>query len=105
MNIDNIKIECHGFDPNYEVWSLISGMTYSMHRRAPSDSFIKVSLNKANDLIQASCKIASRTRQFASEATSKCPIESMEKVRDSIMHQIEDWQSRRFHRNDNKFAS
>ncbi len=96
MRNDCVQFEFLGFDPEYEIRSLITNVAEKLHLSAPSDSAMKVAIKRGKGAIQASCRIASHAGTFFAEAVSDSPIKAIKKIEEKISHQLDSWKRRRF---------
>ncbi len=96
MHNDCVQFEFIGFDPEYEVKSLISGIAEKLHLNSPSDSAIKVVMKLSRGATQASCHIASRAGTFVAEAIGDDPIKAIKRVEEKLGEQLDGWRKYRF---------
>ena len=93
---ENVEYEFMGFDPEYEIKTLIATVADKLYFSAPSDSAIKLVFKKSQGVIKASCRIASQVGTFVAEATSENPIRAIQQVESKIKHQLDSWKMNRF---------
>ncbi len=98
MITDNVECEFLGFDPEYEIKILISQVVDKLYYSSPSDSGIKLALQKSQGFIKASCRIASQVGTFVAEVTGKNPITVIQALENKIKHQLDSWKLNRFER-------
>lgn len=96
MTYHNLKFEFMGFDPKYEVRNFISSVAEGIHALAPSDSVMRVVIEKSKEAIRASCQIASQAGVFAAEAMSDCPKKAIRQIESKIKRQLDEWKKYRF---------
>lgn len=91
-----VQFEFVGFNPDYEIRSIISSIADRIHNLAPSDSFMRVAMKRGRNAIEASCKIASSTGVFVAETICNTPIEAIGLLETKIMSQLDSWKQHRF---------
>ena len=92
----SVNFEFIGFDPEYEVRSFITSVADRLHSLAPSNSFMKVTMKKGKDAIEASCRIASQAGVFVAETVCNSPVTAIHQIESRIMQQLNEWKKYRF---------
>lgn len=98
MITENVECEFMGFDPEYKIKSLVAQVVDNLYYNAPSDSGIKLALQKSHGLVKATCRIASQVGPFVAEATGKNPISAIQRLENEIKNQLDSWKMNRFER-------
>jgi hypothetical protein len=98
MITENVEYEFMGFDPEHEVKSFIAQIADKFYYSAPSDSGIKLAVQKSHGLVKAWCRIASHVGPFVAEATGENPILALKRLENKIKHQLDSWKMNRFER-------
>ena len=68
MRADSIHYHFEGFDPDYDLKSIVSAIAQELHMSAPSDASLKLTFKKEKNFIKGHCRIASSSRSFVAEA-------------------------------------
>lgn len=92
----NLQFEFLNFKPETEIKSFVAHIGEKLQMTSPSDSVITVALSKGKDLMQASCRIASKAGIFVADSVSECPINAIQKIESQIMGQLNSWKQTRF---------
>ena len=95
---ENVEYEFMGFDPEYEIKSVIATIADKLYFSAPSDSAMKLAVKKSQGAIKASCRIASQVGTFVAEATGENPIRAIQRLEKRIKYQLDSWKMNRFGR-------
>jgi hypothetical protein len=98
MITENVECEFMGFDPEHEVKSFIAQIADKFYYSSPSDSGIRLAIQKSQGLVKASCRIASKVGLFVADSTGKNPISALEKLENKIKDQLDSWKLNRFER-------
>lgn len=96
MNHNFLQLEFSGFNPEYELRDAIESIAEKLHLSSPSDSAMKVAIQKGKGVVQASCRIASHAGTFMADAVSDSPLRAIQKLDEKIRQQLEGWRRRRF---------
>lgn len=92
----SVNFEFVGFDPEYEVRSFITSVADRLHSLAPSDSFMKVTMKKGGNAVEASCRIASKAGVFVAETMCSSPVAAIHQLESKIIQQLNEWKKHRF---------
>lgn len=96
MISENVDCEFKGFDPSYEIKGIIARLADKLYYSAPSDSGIKLAIQKRHGIVRASCRIASQVGPFTAEAKGENPLSTIEILEKKIKHQLDSWKMNRF---------
>jgi ribosome-associated translation inhibitor RaiA len=96
MITENVQCVFSGFDPEHETKTFIAQVADEIYHTAPSDSGIKLVIQKSRGLIKASCRIASQVGTFVAETSGKNPILAIQKLENEIKRQLDSWKMNRF---------
>ncbi len=96
MRKHGVQFEFLGFDPEYEMKKIISGMAEKLYMNSPSDSAMKVAFKKGKDVVQASCRIVSQAGTFFAETVGDTPAKAIQKIEEKINLQLDEWKRIRF---------
>lgn len=96
---NDLQFEFMGFDPDDKIKSFVSRVAETLHYSAPSDSAMKLVVEKSKNAIRASCRIASQAGTFVADSISDSPIRAVQQIERKIRKELDDWKIRRFERN------
>ncbi len=96
---NDLQFEFMGFDPDEKIKNLVSRVAETLHYSAPSDSTMKLVVEKSKGAIRASCRIASQVGTFAADSIGDNPVRAVQKIENKIRKQLDIWKVRRFERN------
>lgn len=94
--INDVQFEFLGFNPDERVKEFVSNIADRLHLSAPSDSGLKLVIEKSKDAIRASCLIASQAGVFVADAVSDSPIQALRQIEAKISRQLDRWKKHRF---------
>jgi hypothetical protein len=93
----NVNFEFIGFVPEAEVKSFITSIAHRLHGLAPSNSFMNFILKKkGDDVVEASCRIASRVGEFLVDTVSKDPVAAIQQIESRMKQKLDEWKKLRF---------
>lgn len=95
---NDLQFEFVGFEPNEQIKSLVSRVAETLHYSAPSDSAMKLVVEKSKGAIRASCLIASQVGIFAADSVGDNPIRAVQQIENKVRKQLDSWKVRRFER-------
>ena len=68
---NSIKLEFMGFDPKYKIKTFIAHVAEKLHLNSPSDSAMKMVIEKGRGAVKASCQIASKAGTYGRSCKQK----------------------------------
>ena len=92
----DVKFEFLGFDPDERMRYFVSTVAETIHFSAPSDSTLKIVVEKSRDAILASCRIVSQSGTFVADAISDNPVKAIQLIEKKIREQLDSWKRHRF---------
>ncbi len=92
----DVKFEFLGFDPDERIRYFASTVAETIHFSAPSDSTLKIVVEKSKDVILASCRIVSQSGTFMADAISDNPMKAIQLIERKIRDQLDAWKRHRF---------
>lgn len=93
---NDLRYEFMGFKPDEKIKSFVSSVAETLHYSAPSDSAVKLVIEKTKNAIRASCRIASQAGTFVADSISDNPMKAVQQIDQKIRKELDDWKSRRF---------
>lgn len=96
---NDFQFEFMGFSPDDKIKSFVSRVAEKLHYSAPSDSAMKLVVEKSKNAIRASCRIASQAGTFVADSISDSPIRAVQQIERKIRKELDDWKVRRFEQN------
>lgn len=95
---NDLQFEFMGFNPDDKIKNFVSRVAETLHYSAPSDSAMKLVVEKSKNAIRASCRIASQTGTFVADSISDNPIRAVQQIERKIRKELDQWKARRFER-------
>lgn len=95
---NDLQFEFMGFNPDDKIKKFVSRVAEALHYSAPSDSAMKLVLEKSKNAIRASCRIASQAGTFVADSISDNPIRAVQQIERKIRKELDAWKMRRFER-------
>lgn len=92
----DVQLNFSGFDPDETLRVVVANVAERLYFIAPSDSAMKLVVEKSKDAIQASCRIASRSGIFKAVAVHSNPSYAVQSLESKIKGQLERWKRSRF---------
>lgn len=96
MSEESIEFEFLGFEPESRLRTFLSILAESLSAEAPSDSLIKIGIQKMENSMKASCRIVSIAGVFCAEAIHNNPQRAFRRVEKKIRRQLKRWKKYRF---------
>lgn len=96
---NDLQFEFMGFDPDEKIKNFVSRVAETLHYSAPSDSAMKLVVEKSKGAIRASCRIASQAGTFVADSIGDNPVRAVQQIENKIRKQLDNWKVRRFERN------
>ncbi len=93
---NDLQFEFMGFSPDDKIKNFVSRVAETLHYSAPSDSAMKLVVEKSKNAIRASCRIASQAGTFVADSISDNPIRAVQQIERKIRKELDDWKMRRF---------
>lgn len=90
------KSEFFGFEPSLEIKSFAKEILGQVAGDAPSDSSARMELTKTLSGFTGILRISSLAGTFFAEAACKDPLQTIQNLQESVLHQIAKWRSRRW---------
>ncbi len=94
--INDVQLEIKGLNPDFNTKKFISVVAEKINLSAPSDSIIKLVIDKSKKAIRASCRVVSQTGVFFADAVGENPIKAIQLVENKIRDQLDEWKTHRF---------
>ncbi len=94
----DLQFEFMGFNPDEKIKNFVSRVAEALHYSAPSDSAMKLVIEKSKNAIRASCRIASQAGTFVADSISDNPVRAVQQIERKIRKELDDWKMRRFER-------
>lgn len=98
---NDLQFEFMGFNPDDKIMNFVSRVAETLHYSAPSDSAMKLVVEKTKNAIHASCRIASQAGTFVADSISDNPVRAVQQIERKIRKELDQWKLRRFE----KYAS
>lgn len=96
MLSEDVKIKFRGFEPSYDVRSMIDILLNELHLVSPSRSFLSASFTLTNGLFEGVIKVTSSAENFVVNATDVTLNGLRHKLFDKLGGQLKDWKKLRF---------
>lgn len=96
---NDFQFEFMGFDPDEKTKNFVSRIAESLHYSSPSDSALRLVVEKSKGAIRASCRIASQAGTFVADSVGDNPVRAVQQIENQIGKQLDNWKVRRFERN------
>lgn len=93
---NDLQFEFMGFDPDEKIKNFVSRVAETLHYCAPSDSAMKLVIEKSKNAVRASCRIASQAGTFVADSISDSPVKAVQQIEQKIRKELDDWKMRRF---------
>lgn len=94
--MNDMHFQFDGFKPDEKIKDFISTVAEKIHLSAPSDSTTHFAIKQSKDMINVSCKTASRIGTFMAEATGVDITQALQNIEQKMRKQIDRWKKRRF---------
>lgn len=96
MSFENLDIQFVLFDPEKEDQMEIQSKARFLHALAPSESTMKLVIEKVGATYKGVCRISSVIGVFMAEAIAYDPKSTFDQVEKNINGQLSSWKARRF---------
>lgn len=96
---NDLQFEFMGFDPDEKIKNFVSRVAEALHYSAPSDSAMKLVVERSKGAIRASCRIASQAGTFVADSISDNPVRAVQQIESKIRKELDNWKVRRFEKN------
>lgn len=95
MLSEDIKIKFSGFEPTQDMKSALYYLLNQLHLKSPHKSFLSVTFNMTNGIIEGAVKITSQAENFVAKASDVEIVDVGQKLLDKLSGQLEKWKSLR----------
>lgn len=102
---NDVQFEFLGFSPDEQIKNFVSSTADQLYFSAPSDSALKLVVERSKNAIRASCRIASQAGVFVADAMSDSPVRAVRQIESKIRRQLDDWKKRRFEKAERSSSS
>ena len=96
---NNLELKFVGFNPDDRFKNTISQVAEVLYSSAPSDSDLKLVVEKSKNTIRASGRIVSQTGIFVADCLGHTPIRAIQKLERKMRKQLDWWKLHRFKNN------
>lgn len=97
LKTKNCKIDYVGFDPTYNAKSTVGAIVESIIDRAPSDSFVRVCLNRLpSGGLAGEVRVVSRSGVFEAAAHEVDAVATARSMAEKVIEQLKEWKRSRF---------
>ena len=93
---EDFQFEFMGFNPDEKMRSFVSNVAETLHYSAPSDSAMKLVVEKTEKAIRASCRIASPAGTFVADSINDNPMRAVQQIERKMRRKLDHWKMRRF---------
>jgi hypothetical protein len=91
-----VKFDFTDFAPEQDLKHFVGAIAEKIHLSAPSDSFMKMIIQKGTGAVRASCHIASEAGTFVAHSVCDSPFRAVTQLERKINSQLKSWKRRRF---------
>lgn len=92
----DVQLNFSGFDPDETLRVVVANVAERLYFIAPSDSAMKLVVEKSKDVIRVSCRIVSQAGTFVADAIGDNPFRTLQRIEKKMRFQLDVWKAKRF---------
>jgi hypothetical protein len=96
MLSEDVRIDFTGFEPSYDVRSMLDILLSEIYHRSPNQSFLQATFSLTNGIFEGAINITSKAGKFVANATDADVTDMGEKLIKNTIGQLNAWKSLRF---------
>ena len=92
----DVQLNFSGFDPDEALKGVVANVAERLYFIAPSDSAMKLVVEKGKDVIRVSCRIVSQAGIFVADAIGDNAFQTIRRIENKMRYQLDVWKTHRF---------
>jgi hypothetical protein len=96
MLSEDVKVGFSGFEPSYDVRSMLDILLSEIYHRSPHQSFMEATFTLTNGIFEGAINITSQAGDFVAKAADPLVADMGQKLIANTLGQLNAWKSLRF---------